>query len=75
MMATVYRCDRCGKEDKEAHFQITIPLVSRYSRHGYLSRTEYDRKNYDVCESCMIELNEFLQPKKVAAPGTFIEVK
>ncbi len=54
-MATLYRCDRCGKTDTTSLEKISIPPPE--------NRSDYrQERNLDLCNFCLVDLNKFADP-------------
>lgn len=63
-MATKYECDRCHAESmsSDSISILTIPQSRRLESY-----------TKDLCQSCIVELNNFLEPLPMAIPRPYYE--
>jgi ribosomal protein L37E len=60
-VATIYRCDRCGKETKSRNDIATIelPRATRMRSHHEWNN---DLHTKEICENCCNDINDRLEP-------------
>lgn len=57
-MAVIYKCDRCHREGRNDEVvEVTIPY-----QYDSSAVRDYDNRKYDICMSCLRQLNEWLKP-------------
>ena len=71
-MANVKICDRCGAQLEKKCFISLRPvryILSRETSRRFIGKIYNDIRDYDLCNECTDELNEFLKGKvKVNEP-------
>lgn len=57
-MATIYRCDRCSKEETN---DLDISRIE-YPIYNYHNFNKENMTHKDLCQSCISKLNDFMKP-------------